>query len=214
MSNINSNNPGSYTDLFRGFKTILDNYMKRNVATCQPVRIVNVNAENAFVDVQSVLLNADTDGNIYQSSVIPNVPVCMMFGNSCEITFEVSVGDFGLLIASKQDISNFKNNKGDVEIASHRSFNWSDGFFLPLTFKNVEKGIRLKNKDSLIEILPDALNITSKNIVINGDVEVNGQIKSTDDILAGDISLKEHTHKYIDTQPNGAPSQKDTEKAG
>ena len=136
MSNINSNNPGSYTDLFRGFKTILDNYMKRNVATCQPVRIVNVNAENAFVDVQSVLLNADTDGNIYQSSVIPNVPVCMMFGNSCEITFEVSVGDFGLLIASKQDISNFKNNKGDVEIASHRSFNWSDGFFLPLTFKN------------------------------------------------------------------------------
>lgn len=71
----------------------------------------------------------------------------------------------------------------------------------------------IKFKDSEIEIKSGSVKITLKDskVSIEGDLEIDGKLKVTkniesdEDIKAGSISLKNHTHQYITTSTPAGP---------
>lgn len=208
---LNLTNISNYTDLLRGFQGVIENYLKRFVATVTFCEIVGVHQNGARVDVKNLMQNVDGSNAVCDNEIIPDIPVMMMRGGGSVITFDIIPGDIGLLIACKNDITEIKKQggtggtlAGGAQIASDRNFSFSDGVFLPFNFGGGVSGcIKIENKDSTILIKEGGVEIKSSKLKIKGDVEIDGilkvkkEIKSDGDILAGEISLKNHTHQFI-----------------
>ncbi len=113
------------------------------------------------------------------------------------ISLPLEVGDKGVLIAFDKNCKRYLNGNGEESPASdlvNNSFNSS--FFIPLNFFNVDVKntpnlqVKLNNK-AVLEI-----NAETNSLDINGDVNIKGKLIATEDIVAGAISLKNHTHNY------------------
>ena len=191
-NNIISGNKGVNTDPVAGFITLIEKYLRNYVNTVQPVEIVQVN-EDGSVNVKPLLKNKTTNGQVLEitdDDIIYNIPVMMLFGENCSLTFNVGIGNQGLLIACQYDITNYKANKQASEKPTNRTYSYSDGFYLPLTILNsVPESLTLTYGEK-------SITINNEKISIIGDVEVKGKITATGDVKAGDISLQEHTHGF------------------
>ena len=128
-------------DEFSALQAILRSYLASNVGTVLAVEVVAV--KGAYVDVKSVTQRQTTSGETIENMVIYNIPVMSIVGADIEISLNVAVGNKGLLIANKWNISNYKRTHTTAKIGSGRTFDYSDGFFLPLDFGNVFDGINL-----------------------------------------------------------------------
>lgn len=210
-NNIRSDNPASFSDLWLGFRQLIENYIKENLSTVRPVEVVAVNG--VYINVKPLLQNKNTSGNILpitDDDIIYNVPVLMMVGGNSSLTFNIGVGNQGLLIACKNDISNYKKNKTTAPIASRRTFSWTDGFYLPMIFQDMSEGINFKQGSSFIQILDGKIKMKA-DVNIEGSLTVSDIITGKDCLTASGISLEKHTHEYADTQPNGQQVQKNTQ---
>lgn len=172
--NAPSFNPGALTDFYTAVQQAIADYLGDYVSTCIPVEVVSVptNTEtgetnNQLVNVKPVLQNTLMNGTVLpitDNDIYYNIPMMTLFGNQCEISFEVSPGDKGLLIASKYDISNYKSFHTTTDKPTLRKFSFSDGFFLPLDFQQKQTGIILRNGETVLNILPEEVTITTKTI--------------------------------------------------
>lgn len=210
MNNIPNYKLNSADDLFNTLNQFLDTYFKNNIDTITIAEVVNYN--NNMVNVLIELEDITTVGQIIKNTTLYNIPVMMLFGGGCQISFPLQTGDKGILLACKSDISKYKINKQISTKASQRQFSFSDALFIPLNFNNVESGIILKNKNSIINIKDSEITINSANInitaesVINGNLTVNGTITATgtitgSDCLSGAISGLSHLHPFIGVAP-------------
>lgn len=210
MNNIPNYKLNSADDLFNTLNQFLDTYFKNNIDTITIAEVVNYN--NNMVNVLIELEDITTVGQIIKNTTLYNIPVMMLFGGGCQISFPLQAGDKGILLACKSDISKYKINKQISTKASQRQFSFSDALFIPLNFNNVESGIILKNKNSIINIKDSEITINSANInitaesVINGNLTVNGTITATgtitgSDCLSGAISGLSHLHPFIGVAP-------------
>lgn len=173
-------NPGALTDFYTAVQQAISDYLMNYVATCIPVEVVAVNKENnQFVTVKPVLQSMEMNGQILpitEQNYYTNIPMMTMFGNSCEISFNVSPGDKGLLIACKFDIGNYKQTQTTATKPSRRRFSFSDGFFLPLNFQQKSEGVIVRNGETVLNLLPESITMTTKTVEVNADTAtVNAQ---------------------------------------
>ena len=159
-------------DEFSALQAILRSYLASNVGTVLAVEVVAV--KGAYVDVKSVTQRQTTSGETIENMVIYNIPVMSIVGADIEISLNVAVGNKGLLIANKWDISNYKRTHTTAKIGSGRTFDYSDGFFLPLDFGNVFDGINLKKGNTSLQITENSVNITTETANITAtQIDIN-----------------------------------------
>lgn len=173
-NNFPNMKPSDTQSEFGIFQYALQQYLGLNLGTVQPVEVVGVNG--AFVNVKPLIQDIDTQGKaieITDSDTINDVPAMKFNAGGCKIHYVSSVGDIGLLIACKVDISKFKKTKQKSTVGSYRKFNWSDGFFLPLSFE-ASSGFVLQNQNSTIELTSSAININGGTINLTGNVNLGG----------------------------------------
>lgn len=177
--NAPSFNPSALTDFYSAIQQVIADYLGDYVSTCIPVEVVSVpvnpetgEANNQLVNVKPVLQNTLMNGTVLPittDDIYYNIPMMTLFGNQCEISFEVSPGDKGLLIASKYDISNYKAVHMTTDKPTLRKFSFSDGFFLPLDFQQKQTGIILRNGETVLNILPESVTINTKAVQVTSE---------------------------------------------
>lgn len=194
--------PSDFQTEFGSMQFFIKKYMSTNLGTVQPVEVVEV--QDPFVNVKPLIQNIDTQGKIVEigdNDILYDIPAVRFIGGGSEMQYIPAVGDQGLLIASKMDISKFKTSKQISPIGSYRQFNWADGFFLPLSFGR-SSGFIFKNGNSQIEIKPTEINISGGTINLTGNVNLgadNGagvaRIGDTVDLATGKILTGSSTVK-------------------
>lgn len=162
------------SDEFSALQAILRSYLASNVGTVLAVEVVAV--KGVYVDVKSVTQRQTTSGETIENMVIYNIPVMSIVGADIEISLNVAVGNKGLLIANKWDISNYKRTHTTSKIGSGRTFDYSDGFFLPLDFGNVFDGINIKKGNSSLQIKENSVTINTETAnIIATTVNIGGE---------------------------------------
>lgn len=181
MSNLPNINIGSMTSSYTAITNIVKQYLRGFVGTCIPVTVVSIpEGKNNYVNVQPVLQNITTTGDVLptENAVYYNIPMMTLQGGVCQIEFPPVVGDYGLLVASKFDISQYKNNHAESPVGSDRTFSFSDGFYLPLSFNPKSEGVYIKNAETIVQILPDSVNVTTTKVIVNSAESIEATTKT------------------------------------
>lgn len=141
----------------------------------------------AYGQVQKTALETHEDIPHYQHFGFASSPV-----QGCNVVIANYAGDNnrGVIIASNDTRYRMKNlSAGDSVIydANGQSIHLSNG-----TICNI--------------VINSQLNITAPNITINGNIQLNGSLNATGDVVANSISLENHVHGGI------YPGSSDTSK--
>ena len=135
--------------------------------------------------------------------LISGVPVSFICGANFSIQVPVEEGDDCIVLFCDGDLDNWVEGKGYVPAFSQDRHGLNGAVAL-LGIKNIltkidnyiTSGVRIQYKGSEIEL-------NDNGIVINGNVTVNGTIKSSGEITAtglkGEIKLTTHTHGGVTT---------------
>lgn len=165
--------------------------------------------------IQPAIKGVEHDASGSEVSVnlplLVDVPVIFPRGGGCTLTFPVSAGDECLVIFADRCIDFWWQSGGIQEPVDGRMHDLSDAFCIvgPQSQAKKISGIsttaaQLRTDDgaAFIELAAGgAVTITSPQITINGPLQVNGEITSTGDQVAGGISQIGHTHGGV--EPGG-----------
>lgn len=194
-------NPGDMVDDLNALIYIINSEIKK-IDTADLVRVIAVNEDNT-IDVQPLLGTIQANGSMNETSPIFGVRyVQWQFGLN-KIKAVPVIGDIGLLIACKRDISNVENGN----VGSFRQFSLADGIYIG--------GIEGLNQPATqsIEFRENNLSITGTGtITINApNVNVNASTKaiitSPSIELGGENGVGVATigkRVTVDGTPNGA----------
>lgn len=186
--NRNTPNYNPNRDLFTTFKQIIKDYLNDYLFTATPATVQAVNGDGT-VNLLPVIQEKTTDGTaleITDNDLITNIKVLYFVGGGCEISFEAGVGDFGLLIACKADITTYTQTHTTSMAPSTRRFSLSNGLFLPLDFFDTSKtqitisrqagnssivlndnGITINTDGNIVANASSATVTATKNVVLN-----------------------------------------------
>ncbi|MEI2267161.1 Gp138 family membrane-puncturing spike protein [Erwinia sp. CGal63] len=136
--------------------------------------------------------------------LLVDVPVVFPRGGGCTITFPVRAGDECLVIFSDRCIDFWWQSGGVQEPVDPRQHDLSDGFALVGPQSQKEKigaistdalQIRTDEGQAFIELKQSGeVNITTSQLTVNGNLQVNGEITSSGDQIASGISQVGHVH--------------------
>lgn len=160
--------PSDRLDDFNGLIYIINAVISNKVNTIELVKVVGVNGSK--VDVIPALDGIDTNGDRIPSSIIHSVNIFRNQAGKNAVIINPKVGDIGLLLVCKHDISNF--DAGLVVDGSE--FNYGDGVYLGgvLGF-NEEPEQFIEFGDTGITITsPSSLTINAQSATINA-TEIN-----------------------------------------
>ncbi|HHP2010270.1 TPA: Gp138 family membrane-puncturing spike protein [Klebsiella pneumoniae] len=158
-------------------------------------------------------IERDNDGNKSTKDypLLVDVPVVFPRGGGCTLTFPVEAGDECLVIFADRCIDFWWQSGGIQEPVDGRMHDLSDAFCIVGPQSQAKKiggisttaaQLRTDDGSAIIELAAGgAVTITSPQITINGPLQVNGEITSTGDQLAGGISQIGHTHGGV--EPGG-----------
>nr|DAL44261.1 MAG TPA_asm: baseplate component [Caudoviricetes sp.] len=158
-------------------------------------------------------IERDNDGNKSTKDypLLVDVPVVFPRGGGCTLTFPVKEGDECLVIFADRCIDFWWQSGGIQEPVDGRMHDLSDAFCIVGPQSQAKKiggisttaaQLRTDDGSAIIELAAGgAVTITSPQITINGPLQVNGEITSTGDQLAGGISQIGHTHGGV--EPGG-----------
>lgn len=164
-------NLGSWQTGYNALIQLIESYIHKNICTAQPMQVESYS--NGFVSLKPVLKLKTLSGDVLpinDDDILYNIPVVKLKANGWKVDFSCSKGDFGLLIANQYDISNYKaNGSHDIkEVYSLRSYNYSDGFFLPLDFNtNNERGFVISKGNTSLQFTEDSATLTASTVNIS-----------------------------------------------
>lgn len=230
MSNLKGNRENSTGSTpFNILEFFVKNLIKATVNTALPVKVMTVypggTGKAGYVDVQPLIQSYDGFGNAIPSQTIFKLPYSRVQGGVAALIIDPVVGDIGLAVFAQQDCTNL--GVSPQKPLTKRCFSMADGFYiggflnqepsiyLELTQENVANLIcpqELNIKSSAVKIEADSVEIDAPITKINGNIsaggalggkaEFNGKVEVTQDVTAGGVSLKSHTH----TCPDGETS--------
>lgn len=174
--------PSDRLDDFNGMIYIINSVISNKVNTIELVKVVAVNGSK--VDVIPALDKVDVNGDRVPSSIIYSVNIFRHQSGENAVIVNPEIGDIGLLLICKHDISNFDAGL----VIDNSEFNYGDGVYLG--------GVLGFNKQptQFIEFSNNGINITSpSNLTINAQsatinaTEVNlGGVGGKNIVLDGD----------------------------
>lgn len=156
--------------------------------------------------------------------LLVDCPVQFPAGGGVTLTFPVKSGDECLVVFSSRCIDAWWQSGGIQVQAELRMHDISDGFAL-LGFRSLPRVIpairtsaaQLRSDDgqAFVEVNPTThavnattsgpasvsaqggITLTAPTVTINGNVQVNGKVTTTGDVLSGTISVQQHKHTGV-----------------
>lgn len=209
---IPSYNPADITDS----SGLIDFFLQKAAADIQkviPAKIISYDRNINRATIQILTLFLTSTGQKLQMKAIPNIPVLTLAGGGFVLSFPVQAEQIGFLLASDRDISILKTNLSTYTPATNRQHQYEDSIFIPLNLNGFTineadaNALLLTSIDGAtkVSIQNNLITMTATNVVINGNVAINGTLTATDaitsnvDVIAGSISGKTHTHTGVTT---------------
>ena len=221
-NDINENNKRGIGDIYQSSTAYNANNQQiqkdiQKINTVFLAKIISVSTAGVggtkTVTAQPLICQIDANGNALPSPQLVEIPHYRVQAGTGAFVVNPHVGDIGVFVCAKRDISNIKNGVTDPQVpASFRSFDLADSIMIATIHTGVASTyIHISPDSQTIEIkAPTSLTvntatatITASKTTVNGDVEINGNLdvkggmNSTGDLNCGGISFLNHVHGGI-----------------
>lgn len=193
-------------DTEESLKSMTENYIN-NMRVAIPAIIVQFDSQKQTASVQPAI--KDTLQGIFTAlPELSDVPVQFPRAGGYSLTFPVKAGDECLLVFSDMCIDGWWQSGGVQNQAEKRRHDLSDACAIlgitsvPKALKNVSmEGVRLQNDSGTdyIQISEQGIVLKSKNIRIEGNTMINGDLEITGNTNIGGISFASHIHGGVET---------------
>lgn len=208
MAEINDKNKRSLNDIYSATSSFNANNTQiqqalQNINTMFLGVITAVNAGGTggskTVSAKPLIASIDANGNKQSTVSYVELPYYRVQAGVAGLIVDPVVGDIGVFICSKRDISNIKNGVADSQVpASFRSFDLADAVMVATIHTGTPTTYIKINQDGTIEVkAPSSMTITAPTVTINGNVKVNGTVTATGDIKGGSVVLQTHVHGNV-----------------
>lgn len=224
--NFASSNPLNSMEFF------IRSLISQVVSTSLPVVVTAVERKGeeagaGYVTVKPLLQPRNNSGDGLEVTTIPKLPYFRLQHGKAAIICDPKVGDIGLAVVAKQDISNINGSTTPKVPATYRKFDPSDSFYIggfwgkaPEVFIHLEDEgtIKIKAPTKISMEAPECeVNASTSFTVNSSQINLNGQISGggsggadatfTGDVNAKGISLTSHTHTGVQSgnSSTGAP---------
>lgn len=205
---IPSYNPADIDDEAGFYEFIIKKTLSK-IQKMTPAKIISYDRQKNRAVVQPLTYDITSTGGTLPMDTIPNIPVLTLSGGGFIFSFPVAENQTGWLISADRDISVFKKILNFFTPATLRRHQYEDSIFIPDNINgfNIAEGdenaVILTSSDGTTKITVQngAVNISASSINIIGNVNVEGKIIATGDILGANISLSTHTHSGV--EPGG-----------
>ena len=164
------------------------NSVVREINTVEVVKVQNVDEQSKTIVVSPIVQSANANGNPIPESPIYNIKYIQWQYGKNMIKSAPAVGDVGIIVVSKKDISSIESGL----VGSFREFSLSDGIYIGGLYGfNAEP-------ENVIEFTSDnGISITTtKNLTVNAtkDVTINGvnvtvNASAKADVIAPQVNL-------------------------
>ena len=155
--------------------------MMQDIEGMIPAKIIKYDRATNRAQVQLLIMMLTTDGSKVSRSQVASVPVLLLGGGGYMVNFPLSPGDLGWLAANDRDISLFLQTYAESPPNTNRTFEFSDGLFIPDVMRgytidplDADNAV-LQNLDGSIKISFGATQITIKAPL----VEIDGALAAT-----------------------------------
>lgn len=224
--NFASSNPLNSMEFF------IRSLISQVVSTSLPVVVTAVerkgeDAGAGYVTVKPLLQPRNNSGDGLEVTTIPKLPYFRLLHGKAAIICDPKVGDIGLAVVAKHDISNINGSTTPKVPATYRKFDPSDSFYIggfwgkaPEVFIHLEDEgtIKIKAPTKITIESPECeVNASTSFTVNSAQINLNGPISGggsggadatfTGDVNAKGISLTSHTHTGVQSgnSSTGAP---------
>jgi hypothetical protein len=224
--NFASSNPLNSMEFF------IRSLISQVVSTSLPVVVTAVerkgeDAGAGYVTVKPLLQPRNNSGDGLEVTTIPKLPYFRLQHGKAAIICDPKVGDIGLAVVAKHDISNINGSTTPKVPAIYRKFDPSDSFYIggfwgkaPEVFIHLEDEgtIKIKAPTKITIESPECeVNASTSFTVNSAQINLNGPISGggsggadatfTGDVNAKGISLTSHTHTGVQSgnSSTGAP---------
>lgn len=224
--NFASSNPLNSMEFF------IRSLISQVVSTSLPVVVTAVERKGeeagaGYVTVKPLLQPRNNSGDGLEVTTIPKLPYFRLQHGKAAIICDPKVGDIGLAVVAKQDISNINGSTTPKVPATYRKFDPSDSFYIggfwgkaPEVFIHLEDEgtIKIKAPTKISMEAPEcevdastSFTVNSSQINLNGPISGGGSggadATFTGDVNAKGISLTSHTHTGVQSgnSSTGAP---------
>lgn len=189
----------------------------KNINTAFIAKVQSISEDKKKVNIVNVVKNDSG----YQNVVIPNVLIAQPYSSEWEIAFKVGVGDIGLAVVCKNDITSYKESGGDATANTQRHFDITDSIFIPLSLylqkENDSLGFSVKNKNGDCELSFSAegkLSIKAKEVEVTSESPIgigtsqtlldcfNAIIDNLQTAIIGGVTSGSPATQTITTLPN------------
>ena len=224
--NFASSNPLNSMEFF------IRSLISQVVSTSLPVVVTAVerkgeDAGAGYVTVKPLLQPRNNSGDGLEVTTIPKLPYFRLQHGKAAIICDPKVGDIGLAVVAKHDISNINGSTTPKVPATYRKFDPSDSFYIggfwgkaPEVFIHLEDEgtIKIKAPTKITMHAPESeVNASTSFTVNSAQINLNGPISGggsggadatfSGDVTAKNISLTSHTHTGVQSgnSSTGAP---------
>lgn len=224
--NFASSNPLNSMEFF------IRSLISQVVSTSLPVVVTAVERKGeeagaGYVTVKPLLQPRNNSGDGLEVTTIPKLPYFRLQHGKAAIICDPKVGDIGLAVVAKQDISNINGSTTPKVPATYRKFDPSDSFYIggfwgkaPEVFIHLEDEgtIKIKAPTKITIESPECeVNASTSFTVNSAQINLNGPISGggsggadatfSGDVKAKGISLTEHVHSGVESgnSSTGAP---------
>ena len=188
--------------------------------------------DKQFVDVKPALSRVLETGQVISNDEITiyDVPVIWPSGGGAMLSFPLKIGDTVWLSFSQRNLEDWLYSDGTQEVipGDSRHFSMTDAVAFPCLYTALSNlnpstdNVELKWNNTLISMKPSGEVSTSNasgsytlkgdgnielkpaaTVTVIGNVEVQGTVTATVDVIGGGKSLKNHTHTGSPTAPDG-----------
>ena len=179
-----------------------------NLHTATIAKVMSV--QEKTISVQPVI-NRVVDGKSITLPQFTKVPPLFLQGGGSYTAHPIAVGDYCLLVLTERCFDRWYSGSDFQDPAEFRMHDYSDGIAIvginpqagALTIPSVIQQTGDTNQDgnytrqgSLVQI---------GDMTITGNLHVDGEITCTGDVVAGGISLRNHTHPGDSGGTTGGP---------
>ena len=224
--NFASSNPLNSMEFF------VRSLISQVVSTSLPVVVTAVERKGeeagaGYVTVKPLLQPRNNSGDGLEVTTIPKLPYFRLQHGKAAIICDPKVGDIGLAVVAKHDISNINGSTTPKVPATYRKFDPSDSFYIggfwgkaPEVFIHLEDEgtIKIKAPTKITIESPECeVNASTSFTVNSAQINLNGPISGggsggadatfTGDVNAKGISSTSHTHTGVQSgnSSTGAP---------
>lgn len=224
--NFASSNPLNSIEFF------IRSLISQVVSTSLPVVVTAVERKGeeagaGYVTVKPLLQPRNNSGDGLEVTTIPKLPYFRLQHGKAAIICDPKVGDIGLAVVAKHDISNINGSTTPKVPATYRKFDPSDSFYIggfwgkaPEVFIHLEDEgtIKIKAPTKISLEAPECeVNASTSFTVNSAQINLNGPISGggsggadatfSGDVTAKGISLTDHVHSNVENGPSntGAP---------